>query len=235
MPRTPGRPLIDRPVEQRRTVQREGGLRTREVDPLPFAGTLPVDDGEQDRHRHVVRAGVVHEGIAPPGRLLVTQPRRERQPGYRLHHRAPGLELAIRPTVAETAMGNVDDVGFQLLQPLVTKSPPLEHAFRKVLGHDIGNLDELGQDLLAAFRPKVQRDAVLFRVVVVEATAEVDAALPVDGGRPAAQYVPAALVHWIFDANHLGAEGGEPLRRARSRQLAGEVADAKRRQGFGHG
>ena len=102
---------------------------------MPFAGALPVDDGEQDRHRHVVRTGVVHEGIAPPGRLLVTQPRRERQPGYRLHHRAPGLEVAIRSTVAETAMGNVDDVGFQFLQPLVTEPPTLKDTLGKVLGH----------------------------------------------------------------------------------------------------
>ena len=63
-------------------------------------------------------------------------------------------------------------------------------------------------------------------VVVVEAAAEVGSATLVDEGRHRTQDVPRALVHRVLDADHVRAEGRQPLRRARTGELTGEVADA---------
>ena len=73
----------------------------------------------------------------------------------------------------------------------------------------------LPQQFLAALLAQVDRDPELLDVVVVEGAAQVDAAPVVDVRRHPAEDVPGALAHRILDPDHLGAERGEELRRAR--------------------
>ena len=65
---------------------------------------------------------------------------------------------------------------------------------------------------------------------LLNAAAELDAPAVVDEGRDAAQDVPAPSPHRVLDADHLRAERGERARRARARELPGEVADADVRE-----
>ena len=233
LPLAPAGAAVDGPVEQRRAVQGEGRLGACQVDPLALAGSLPVDQRHENGDGHVVRAGVVHVRVAPAGRFPVRQPGGEGQPRDGLHDGTPGLEIAVGADVAEPAVRYVDDVGFDRLQLLVAEAPPFEHALGEVLADDIGDLHQLGEDLLSAPGPQVQGDAVLVCVVIVEPTPEFDTAPLVDEGRYPAQDVPAPLTHRVFDADHLGAERGQPLRCARAGQLAGEVTDAQCRQRVG--
>ncbi len=229
----PGRAAVDAPVEQRRAVQRQRGLGAGQVDPLALAGALAVDQRQEDGHRHVVAAGVVHVGVAPAGRRLAGQAGGEGQSRDRLHDRAPGLERGVGADLAEAAVGDVDDVGPDRLQPLVAEPQALQHAGGEILGHAVGLGDQLGQQLLAALGAQVERDPELADIVIVVAAAEFQAAPLVDVRADAAQDVPAALPHRVLDADHLGAERGEPLGRAGARQLAAEVADAHAGQGLG--
>ena len=140
------------------------------------------------------------------------------------------LNAAFGPACAEAAVRHVDDVGLDRLQLLVGEAQAREHAGGEVLGDDVGDGDELAQQLLAALGAQVERDAELLDVVVVEAAADLDAAPLVDERRRAAQDVPRALAHRVLDADHLGAERGEEPGGARAGELPAEVADADVRQ-----
>src|SRR4029079_2681282 len=54
-----------------------------------------------------------------------------------------------------------DDAGVHLRQPLVAEVPALERARAEVLGDDVGDTDELEQELLALRVAQVQGDALL--------------------------------------------------------------------------
>jgi hypothetical protein len=193
-----------------------------------------MHEREQDRHRHVHAAGVIHVRVAPARGLLIRQRRQERETRHRLHDRAPGLEVGVRAAVAEAAVRDVDDVGLQLPQSLVAEAPALEHALREILAHHVGALHDLGQDLARPLGTKIQRDAELLDVVIIETAAEIRAAALVHERRHRAQDVPEPHRDRVFDADHLRTERGEPLRGAGAGELAGEVADAEMAESGGH-
>ena len=148
------------------------------------------------------------------------------RPLHRLDDRTPRLERPVRAGVAEAAVRHVDDVGPELLQPLVAEAEPLHHAGGEVLGDGVRDAHQLGQQLLAPLGAQVQRDAELLDVVVVEAGAAVGAAVAVEVRAELAHDVPQALGDRVLDADHLRAERREHARRAGAGQLAGQVADA---------
>ncbi len=82
---------------------------------------------------------------------------------------------------------------------------------------------DLVEQLAAALGAQVERDAELLDVVVLEPTAELDAATVVDERLHAAEDVPAAFGDGILDLDHLRAEGGEHPGGAGPGELAGEV------------
>ena len=136
----------------------------------------------------------------------------------------------------EATIRDINDVGPQRLQILVSEAEPLEDARREVLGHHVRPLHQLAQQLLAALGAEVERDAEFLDVVVVERAAVVEPALSRLVGRIATQDVPAPLAYGVLDANDLGPERCEEARRASTGQLAGEIADTDVRQGaVGHG
>ena len=150
---------VDRVVEHGGAEQRRARVGAAHVDPLALAGPVAVQERGEDRDRHEVAAVVVHVGEAPAGGRQVGQARREGQPAAGLHDRTPRLERRVRARVAEAAVRHVDDVGAQLAQPVVAEAPAFEHAGREVLGDDVGDAHELGEQLLAALGPQVERDA----------------------------------------------------------------------------
>ena len=216
-------------------MQAQRGFGAGEIHPLTFAGALPMDQRHEDRHCHVVGAGVVHERVAPTGRFVVREAVGEREPGNCLHDRTPGFEVAVGSHVAETTVRDIDDVRLDRLELVVAEAPALQDALGEVFADDVRNADQLPQEFFAALGAQVQRDAIFVGVVIVEATAEIDASTFVDEWWDAAQDVPAPLADRVFDADDLGTERGEPFGRPGARQLAGEVTDAKRRQCLGHG
>ena len=107
----------------------------------------------------------------------------------------------------EAAVGYIDDVATNLPHPFVAETPALQHALGEVLANHVGDFDQASEDVLRSLVAQVQRDAVLAGIVVVEGAASIEPALAILVGRPAAQDVPAALPHRVFDANHFGTEG----------------------------
>ena len=61
--------------------------------------------------------------------------------------------------------------GRSCLQPLVAEAQPGQHAGGEVLGHHVGDRDQVGQQLLAPLGAQVEGDARASDVVVVEAAA----------------------------------------------------------------
>ncbi len=180
------RVAVHGPVEQCGSVQGYRRLGAGQIHPLTFAGTLSVEQGQHDGHGHVVTAGMIHIGVAPPCRRLVRQRGRKGQARDRLHDGSPGLVFVIGADVAEAAVGDVDDVRFDGLELLVAEAPSVEHAGGKVLGDRVGYLDQFGENLFAFVCAQVERDAELVGVVVVEAAAVFEAFLPGLEGRDAA-------------------------------------------------
>jgi hypothetical protein len=133
--------------------------------------------------------------------------------------------------MTEAAVRDVDDVRLDRAKRLVPEAPSVEHAGGEILRHDVRALDQSGEELLATLRAQVERDAALLRVVVVEAAPEIGSATLVDERRHRAQDVPRALVYRVLDANHVRAEGREPLGGTGAGELAREVADADAREG----
>ena len=129
--------------------------------------------------------------------------------------------------MAEAAVRHVDDVGADRLERLVVEAPAVEDARREVLGHDIGDADELPEQLTGAFDAQVERDAQLLDVVVVVGAPEVDAAALVDLRRVAAKDVPAPLRYRILDTDDLRPEGCKEPGCPGAGQLPGEVADTE--------
>jgi hypothetical protein len=123
--------------------------------------------------------------------------------------------------------GDVDDLLLDLPQVFVPEAQPLHDPRREVLRDDVGYLDELPKQLLAALGLQVEGDAQLLDVVVVEATPLLQPALPVFEGPGAAHDVPAAVVGRILDPNHLGTKCREQACGPSTRQHTAEVADAK--------
>ena len=116
------------------------------------------------------------------------------------------------------------------LQLLVGEPEALEHAGREVLRHHVRDRDQPAEQIARALRARVEGDAELLDVVVVERPAEVDAAPLVRKRWDAAQDVPPALPHRILDADHLRAERGQESRRACAGELSGEITDAEMRE-----
>ena len=226
----PCRPAVHREVEQRGPVERDPGFDRRHVDPLPGAGAVAVQQRGEDRHGHEVPAVVVHERVAPARRREIGEPRGRGEPADRLGDRAPALVGPVRALVPEAGVRHVDDVGADRPQLVVREAEPGEHAGREVLGDDVGDRDQPADELAAALGAQVDGDAELLDVVVVERAAHVDALAVVDERRHAAQDVPPAALHRVFDPDHLRAERGESARRARARELTREVADAEVRE-----
>ena len=129
--------------------------------------------------------------------------------------------------MAEAAVRHVDDVGTDRLERLVVEAPAVEDARREVLGHDIGDADELPEQLTGAFGAQVERDAQLLDVVVVEGAPEFDAAALVDVRGIAAKDVPAPLGYRVLDTDDLRSEGGKEPGCPGAGQLPGEVADTE--------
>ena len=121
------------------------------------------------------------------------EPGGEGQPARGLDEGSPRLEVAVGPDLAEAGVGHVDDVLSDRPQHLVGEAEPFHHARCEVLRDDVGDGDQLAQELLAGLGPEVQRDAELLDVVVVERAAEVSATTLVDERWHPAEDVPVAL------------------------------------------
>ena len=127
----------------------------------------------------------------------------------------------------EAAVGDVDDVLAQILEPLVAVAPARHHARREILRDRIRDGDQPLEQFAPLLGLDVERDAQLLDVVVVERPAQLRTAPVVHIGRHPAQDVPAPMVRGILNPNHLRAEGGHELGRPSPGQLPGEIADAQ--------
>ena len=230
------RAAVDGVVEQRRAVERGAGLAAGHVDPLALAGAGPVVEGGEDGDGHVVAAGVVHVAVAPAGRRLVGQAGGEREAGHGLHDRPPRLERRVRARLAEPAVGDVDDVGAELLAAARSRSPCRSSTpAAKFSAHHVGDPHQLAR---AAPWP-----AACARLSVMPSFSTLWLLKPAPNSMPAAlvderrrtpQDVPAPLVGRVLDADHLRAEGGQELRGSGPGELPAEVADPNVAECFPH-
>ena len=112
----------------------------------------------------------------------------------------------------------IDDARVDLLDQFVVQAKALDRPWRHVLGHDVGLLDHLLDDLESLRRFQVQRYRLLVDVELVEVPRVV---IGLAGAQPASGIAPPR----VLDLDHLGAEPGQYLGRGCTRLELGEIDD----------
>ena len=83
------------------------------------------------------------------------------EPAHRLRDGREARTLGVRTGLAVAGDAGQDDALVRGREPVVPEIPPLERARPEVLGEDVGNADELEQELLPSRLAEIQRDALL--------------------------------------------------------------------------
>ena len=137
-----------------------------------------------------------------------------------------GLEIGVAAR-AEPLDRGIDDARVDFLDALPGETLPVEHAGAEILDHDVAAPDQVFEDLLAARRFQVDRDAALVRVQ----HREIEAVGALDVPQLAARDV-AASRH--LDLDHVGAHPGQQLRRGRRRLHMAHVENADAFESLAH-
>ena len=179
----------------------EHAVQLGDVDHLAHTGPVPVPDGREDGHGGhgagpQVPVGLSHLYGGPLGVDYVPC-----EAGVAAHGLGDGGvsgAAGVGAVLAEAREGGVDYLGVGLLEDVVPEAEALHGARGEVLHHDVGDLDEVLEDLDAPGVLEVQGDVLLVHVQVVE-----DGAGPTVEGTPghAPDGPPGGL-----DLDHLGPE-----------------------------
>src|SRR5262249_16445067 len=100
----------------------------------------------------------VAERKRQPGRWPAREAVEVSQPAGGFGHRGVTSLLRVRPGLPVAGYPNQDDARVTFAQHVVAQVPLLQRARPEVLNHDVGLLDELEEQLTAAWPAQVERD-----------------------------------------------------------------------------
>ena len=199
------------------------GVGGGHLDHRPFAGPLRPDVGGERAERGVQPHGVHADGhrlqlALLVGREVVGVDRREAAEG--VEGRAVGAQLVVRPPGAEAGDRAEHEPRVLGPQHVVAEPEALEDAGPHALDHDVGRLDEAGEELGALGGLEVDADAALAPVPAQVEQAE--AVRAADGRRAAAA---DGIAVDPFHLDDVGAHVGQVATQARRPEL-GDLDDA---------
>ena len=189
----------------------DGGLELRDVDPLPGAAALAVQQRADDRRHRVVARDVVGQRHGRHRGLAVGVAGEVVEAGERGQVGAPRLVVAVRPLAAAVAgHAHVDDVRVHRPHVLVVDPQRVDGRDAEVREEHVALLDDAVEELTALGRLELEADAALLRVEGVVAGEHVAAREPDVGRRPCGHTrAHRGAARARLDLDHVGAEVGE--------------------------
>ena len=194
---------------------RELRLEQRGVHPLPLAGTLALEQREQDPEREVEARRQVRHRHAGAHRPLAGQPGDRHEPGQPLRDLIEARALRVRAFLAEARDAAVHDARVLLRDRLVVDAQAVLHVGAEVLDHDVRAAREPHEQLPPARLLQIQREAALVAVQVLEVEAVAVAAQRLLAGRRRA----LDLDHVRAPVGELAHGGGSGARTAQIQDL----------------
>src|SRR5581483_4451484 len=135
----------------------ERALVKRRVDVLAFAGPLAMIERHHRAERGVQARDVVRELHADARGRTIRIARDVPQSAHRLGDHAEARALAVRARLSESRDAHHHQAGIQTREVCVPEAPLLETAGPEVLDDDVAFGNEPPDDVLAGFRPEVDR------------------------------------------------------------------------------
>ena len=143
------RPVVRRPVHDRRAGEEEGGAGLGGIDPDALLGAVALAEGHHRGHGDEVGAADVHVGESIADGVAVGQAGHEGEAGDRGGGGAVGAIVAVGALEAEAGGLDVDDVGLHLDHLVEGEAPIGERGGGEVVDDGVGDAQELPEDFLA--------------------------------------------------------------------------------------
>ena len=214
--------VIGEPARARPRGKGHRRLQERALDALSLARALPLVEGGEDA-LHSPHAGAeIADGQAHRGRRPVRLSRDVHDPAHALRDQIEAALLAIGPIRAEAGKLGIDEARVLLLERLEAEPGPLHDGGAVVFHEHVHAGDELEEDLLAAGRLVIERQAFLVAVDVAEVG--IALAAVAHGARGIARPGPLHL-------DHVGAHVGQDHGAVRPRHVLGQVENLEPIQG----
>ena len=141
----------------------EDALEHGDVDDLPGAGLLPLEQRQDDAQGRVHAGGDVGHRDAGPGGLVGITGGGD-DAGLALDQQVVGLDVAVGAVLAVARERAVDEAWVELVEGLPAQPHALGHSRGIVLEEDVGCLRQLVEDIQALGFLDVHREAPLVAV-----------------------------------------------------------------------
>ena len=142
------------------------------LDAAPLAGALALVQRAEDAVGGIEAGDVVGQR-RPAGLRRLRIDELAQHAAERLRHRVIGGPVGVGAVAPEAGDRSVDEPRVRVAEHFVGKAQPVEHAVAEIVDQHVGLLDQIEQDLLAARRAQIEREAALVAVVGDEMAAVV--------------------------------------------------------------
>ena len=195
-------------------VDGEAGVGEADFERLTYAGDFALTQGGKRADAGVERGDAVYqrEVCLDGGQVAVAGEGHEAA-----HSLTDGVEadlVAVGAVLAVSRDVYHDDLGVQLLELVVAEAHDVNGAGAEVLQEDVGDFDQLAEDLLALVGAEVDGEALLATVVLHPV-----GGLPANAGAVCSALVAAHRLH----LDNLGAHAGEHQGAAGASLIASKV------------